>query len=169
MQTTLRTATSDDRDGIVDVFLACWRESYAGILPAAAIESMSDDRARALWERVLASPHGTVLVAEHDGRVLGVTRFAEETDADGRPTGAVHSLYVSPEARGLGLGSLLLGTAYDTLRAGGASSAALWVFAANAPSIRFYRGRGWLPDGATRTQEEFGEPELRLRREGGAA
>ncbi len=163
MLPTLRAARVEDRDGIVAVFVACWRESYAGILPPTAIAAMTDERARDLWERVLASPHGTVLVAEHGGRLLGVTRFAMEAGG-----GAVHSLYVSPEARGLGLGSLLLGTAADTLRAGGADSVVLWVFAANAPSIQFYRGRGWLPDGATRTQEEFGEPELRLRRGDGA-
>lgn len=154
----LRVATSDDRDAIVAVFLACWRESYVGVLPSAAIDAMTNERAQDLWRRVLASSVGTVLVAEHGGVVQGVTRFAPE---HGRG-GAVHSLYVSPMARGLGLGTRLLDAAYDALRAGGAESVALWVFAANAPSIAFYRGRGWLPDGGTRVQVEFGEPELRL-------
>ncbi|WP_448808860.1 N-acetyltransferase family protein [Agromyces bauzanensis] len=165
MSVTLRPATSDDRDAIVAVFLACWRESYVGVLPAAAIEAMTDARAQALWDRVLASPMGTVLVAESDGTLQGVTRFAADSEGEG---GAVHSLYVSPNARGLGLGTRLLDTAYETLRAGGARSVALWVFQANAPSIAFYRGRGWLPDGGVRTQDEFGEPELRLRRGGEA-
>ena len=163
MPVTLRPATSDDRDAIVAVFLACWRESYVGVLPAAAIEAMTDDRAQALWRRVLLSTEGTVLVAEHDGLVQGVARFAPGHEGD---TGAVHSLYVSPDARGLGLGTRLLDAAYESLGEGGAESVALWVFAANAPSIAFYRGRGWLPDGGTRTQAEFGEPELRLRRGG---
>lgn len=163
MPVTLRPATSDDRDAIVAVFLACWRESYVGVLPPAAIEAMTDARARALWRRVLASTEGTVLVAESEGVVQGVTRFAAESEGDG---GAVHSLYVSPKARGLGLGTQLLDTAYERLRASGARSVALWVFEANAASIAFYRGRGWLPDGGVRTQEEFGEPELRLRRGG---
>lgn len=160
MSVMLRAASADDRDAIVAVFLACWRESYVGVLPAAAIEAMTDERAEALWSRVLASSEGTVLVAVHEGVVHGVTRFAVDAAGDG----AVHSLYVSPASRGLGLGTRLLDTAYDTLRAAGAASVALWVFAANAPSIAFYRGRGWLPDGAERTQEEFGAPELRLRR-----
>ncbi|WP_136706173.1 GNAT family N-acetyltransferase [Agromyces sp. H66] len=163
MPVTLRPATSEDRDAIVAVFLDCWRESYVGVLPSAAIEAMTDARAQALWRRVLASTEGTVLVAERDGVVLGVTRFAASPEGD---DGAVHSLYVSPRARGLGLGTMLLDRAYETLRAGGARSVALWVFEANAPSIAFYRGRGWLPDGGSRTQDEFGEPELRLRRGG---
>lgn len=164
MPVTLRTATGEDRDAIVAVFLACWRESYVGVLPATAIQAMTDERAQELWRRALASTEGTVLVAEHDGVVHGVTRYAAERESGG---GAVHSLYVSPEARGLGLGTRLLDAAYEALRAGGATSVALWVFAANSPSIAFYRGRGWSPDGGTRTQDEFGEPELRLRRGGG--
>ena len=173
MAVELRAATRDDRDAIVAVFLACWRQSYAGILPEAAITAMTDERAAALWSRVLAAPAGTVLVAERAGTVLGVTRFARATgglagDADAGDRvgeGVVHSLYVSPDAQGLGVGSRLLDAAFESLRADGARSVALWVFAANAPSIAFYEARGWRPDGQTRTQDEFGEPELRLRRE----
>jgi GNAT superfamily N-acetyltransferase len=169
MAVELRAATRDDRDAIVAVFLACWRQSYAGILPAAAITAMTDERAAALWSRVLAAPAGTVLVAECAGTVLGVTRFAGavvDADAGDRVgEGVVHSLYVSPDAQGLGVGSRLLDAAFESLRADGARSVALWVFAANAPSMVFYEARGWRPDGQTRTQENFGEPELRMRRE----
>ncbi len=177
MAVELRAATRDDRDAIVTVFLACWRQSYAGILPEAAIIAMTDERASALWSRVLAEPAGAVLVAERDGTVLGVTRFAGAArgavvDSDGGDRvgeGVVHSLYVSPDAQGLGVGSRLLDAAFESLRADGARSVALWVFAANAPSIAFYETRGWRPDGQTRTQVEFGEPELRLRRAVGGA
>ena len=91
--------------------------------------------------------------------VLGVTRYA----LDGS-TGFVHSLYVSPDARGLGLGRRLLDRAAADLAAAQATSASLWVFADNAPSIGFYAACGWLPDGVIRVQDEFGEPELQLRK-----
>ena len=63
------------------------------------------------------------------------------------------------------IGKLLLARAVDELRAAGADAATLWVFAANAPSIGFYEAQGWRPDGTTRTQSEFGEPEQRMRKE----
>jgi GNAT superfamily N-acetyltransferase len=159
----LRNATSDDLDGIVRVFLACWRGSYRGVLPDLAIEAMTDARARALWQRVLGSGVGEVLIAERTStagtELLGITRFAASGErAD------VHSLYVSPDAQGLGVGSRLLTAAVERLAWLGAIDATLWVFANNAPSIAFYRKQGWLPDGGERTQEEFGEPELRLTR-----
>lgn len=160
MNIVLREASLDDLDQVVEVFLACWRGSYAAVLPEALVASMSDEQADALWRRVLASTTGTTVVAVADGRILGLTRF----DTSG-PQGAVHSLYVSPEAQGLGLGTRLLDYANAAFLAAGQTSAELWVFAANAPSVAFYGSRGWLPDGTTRVEEQFGEPELRLRKQ----
>ncbi|WP_404436242.1 GNAT family N-acetyltransferase [Microbacterium aerolatum] len=160
MSTDVRRATPDDLSGVLDVFLGCWRESYRGILPAEAVDAMTDERAQALWRRVLASAEGTVLVAVQGEQIVGVTRHALNESQ-----GAVHSLYVGPSAQGGGIGRMLLDAATAELRAAGADSALLWVFAANAPSIRFYESRGWRHDGVTRAQEEFGQPEQRMRRE----
>jgi ribosomal protein S18 acetylase RimI-like enzyme len=160
----VRPATPDDLSGVLEVFLACWRESYRGVLPDAAIDAMTDERAEALWRRVLADPIGVVLVAERDGGIVGVTRYAA-TSADDGTSGAVHSLYVSPRAHGGGIGRALLAQATSELQEAGADAATLWVFASNQPSIRFYEAQGWHADGATRTQPEFGEPEQRMRKE----
>jgi len=160
VSTDVRRATSDDLSGVSGVFLRCWRESYRGILPVEAIDAMTDQRAQALWRRVLSSAEGTVLVAAQGEQIVGVTRHA----IDGSH-GAVHSLYVSPGAQGAGIGRMLLDAATAELRAAGAETGLLWVFAANAPAIRFYESRGWRPDGATRVQEDFGQPEQRMRQE----
>lgn len=161
MTVSMRGATPDDLPGVLDVFLGCWRQSYRGILPEDALDAMTDDRATALWRRVLSSPVGHVVLAEDEGsgQTLGITRFA----GDGA-TGHVHSLYVSPEAQGRGIGRLLLDHAVDALRQEGADHAFLWVFAANQPSIGFYESRGWSADGTTRIQDEFGALEQRMRR-----
>ncbi|MFE7198275.1 GNAT family N-acetyltransferase [Microbacterium oxydans] len=166
MSLQVRPGTPDDLSGVLGVFLACWRESYRGVLSDAAIDAMTDERADALWRRVLTDPRGVVLLAEREGEIVGITRYAATTTADdGRVDGAVHSLYVSPRAHGGGIGGALLARASDELRAAGAEAATLWVFAANAPSIGFYESKGWHADGATRTQPEFGEPEQRMRKE----
>lgn len=159
MSVTLRTATPADLDAIVQVFLGCWRTSYASVLPSELVESMTDGRARAMWQRALTSTDGVTIVAEVDGHVRGVTRHSRD---------CVHSLYVDPAAQGQRLGTRLLDAAVASMRAGGATRLRLWVFADNAPSIAFYRSRGWLPDGTTRVQPEFGQRELRLCH-GGAA
>lgn len=165
MPITYRAATSEDIDGIARVFLSCWRGSYAAVLPRRLVEAMTDEEATTLWTRALGEARrGDVIVAESTEAagpaILGVTRFALGGDGEG----AVHSLYVSPLAQGQGVGSRLLTAAADALAAAGATTAHLWVFASNAPSIAFYRRQGWLPDGDARVQEAFGEPEIRLVR-----
>ena len=173
MPITYRPATSEDIDGVARVFLSCWRGSYAAVLPRRLVDMMTDEEATALWTRVLdeAGPGEVVVaVAEPETEseaaggarpvILGVTRFAVAGDG----TGMVNSLYVSPLAQGQGVGSRLLTTAADALAAAGATTAHLWVFESNAPSIAFYRRQGWLPDGGARVQEAFGEPEIRLVR-----
>jgi len=157
----VREATATDRDMIVKIFLDCWRESYIGVLPDVAIQAMTEERAGEIWDRALTSERETILVTSQGNTVCGVTRFTGEGNGK---DGAIFSLYVSPKAQGQGLGTLLLEAAYNTLRDRGAQSVTLWVFAGNTPSIAFYHGRGWVPDGGTRTEKEFGQMELRLRR-----
>ncbi len=144
------------------MFWRCWTESYAEVLPASLIARLTHDDATTMWRRALddAGP-GEILVAVETptGPVLGVTRFAA-----GGQVGQVHSLYVAPAAQGRGVGRALLATATASMIDRGTREARLWVFAANAPSRAFYAGLGWQPDGTTRVQNQFGEPEVRLGR-----
>jgi GNAT superfamily N-acetyltransferase len=102
-------------------------------------------------------------VADHAERaILGFGQIGGDPEAPER--GHVHSIYVHPDARGLGVGRLLLGAAVDGLRTAGAGEATLWVFAANTSARAFYARMGWEPDGTERTEVACREPELRLRR-----
>jgi anhydro-N-acetylmuramic acid kinase len=158
-----RPATMSDLERILAVFMGCWRESYAAVLPQRLVDAMTDEDARALWSRVLAeAPAGDVIVAETDepsgATILGVARIAGGIGG----VGSVQSLYVSPAAQGDGVGSRLLSTACDALAARGVTTAHLWVFTDNHASVAFYQHHGWIPDGQTRVQGEFGEPETRM-------
>ncbi|MCL2489483.1 MAG: anhydro-N-acetylmuramic acid kinase [Propionibacteriaceae bacterium] len=153
---TLRTAGPTDLTQIVQLFLGCWQGSYAEVLPSSVITAMTLDQATAMWRNALAAA-GTMLVAEQAGQIVGVTRFCIDEQA-----GYVPSLYVAPAAQGTGVGRLLLDAAERWFRDQGLRTAKLWVFAANEPGIGFYRSRGWAPDGATRVEPQFGEPEVRL-------
>jgi GNAT superfamily N-acetyltransferase len=155
----LRNAGPADLESVVRIFLGCFRVTYAARLPSRLVASMSDEAARSLWARALTSPRREVVVAQVDDKVCGVVGFA----ADGED-GWVHSLYVAPDAQGHGVGSTLVRHAADRLVEAGCRRAYLWVFAENEPSVRFYARHGWIPDGATRVEEPFGENEIRLSR-----
>jgi GNAT superfamily N-acetyltransferase len=159
----IRTALPADVEGMARVFLACWRRSYADVLPSAVIALYDEANATALWTRVLTSDVlGRVgLVAELDGRIVGAARVGPDPD---EPTsGHLFSLYVDPDIQGGGVGGRLLGAATERIRALGVTQATLWVFAANGAARGFYARHGWVPDGGERVEPEYGEPELRYR------
>jgi GNAT superfamily N-acetyltransferase len=177
MTVFIREAVPGDLDEIVAIFLACWRGSYAAVLPLALVERMTDAQARDLWSAALERAAGRMLVAAPAAGEppLGVSRvsFGGDGDGDGEDVsddngadavGLVESLYVSPAAQGAGIGRALLTAAVGALADAGATSARLWVFAQNQPSRDFYRAQGWTEDGGQRVQEAFGEPELRMAR-----
>lgn len=161
----LRPAVPADRDDIVALFLACWTETYAGVMPPRLVGLMDQRNAEMLWDRALQPvTSGQAVVAESPPRtILGVTRWRL---ADDDPTtGLIDSLYVAPSAQGSGVGGRLLAHAVDALAGAGATTARLWAFRDNAPAIAFYRRHGWSPDGGNRIEPAYGEPEIRLARE----
>lgn len=167
MTVTLRPAGLADLDAITEVMLACWRESYATVLPEQAIATMTPELVERLWTRALtgAAPGAAIVAVSETGTILGVTRY--ELGADNG--GIVQSLYVSPRAQRLGIGARLLSAAVAGLRDLDATRLNLWVFADNAPSIAFYQRQGWVLDGTSRVQDGFDAEELRLEYPGSAS
>ena len=81
----------------------------------------------------------------------------------------LYAIYLLPQAQGHGLGSALLKTLADALRAQGFKSMAAWVLLDNSSSA-FYRKTGAVPvsqkemeiGGATLQVIAFGWPDLEL-------
>ena len=96
------------------------------------------------WADYLDHPgeRDQVLVAAEDGRIGGFATARPSPDGDARLDQAeVAGLYVDPDAWGRGIGGALLGALLERLRAGGFTTATLWVLATNFPAWRFYEGR----------------------------
>jgi ribosomal protein S18 acetylase RimI-like enzyme len=160
---TIRDARPSDLDAVAALFLRCWR-GYADVLPERVIGVFDERSARELWRRSLESPRpGTRGVVAVDGeRVVGVIRMGRDPDEPG--TGHVFSVYVDPGTQGGGTGGRLLDEAASWFAGEGLAEATLWVFEANTRARSFYARHGWQPDGGTRIESAFGEPEVRLRR-----
>jgi GNAT superfamily N-acetyltransferase len=95
----------------------------------------------ARWEASLEDAGTRILVAEVDGRVVGVAAVAGEW---------LDALYVVPEHWSSGIGSALHDRALDDLRTLGASRCHLWVLEENEQARRFYERRGWRQNETTR-------------------
>ena len=114
-------------------------------------------------ERVRADGFGpqaafTPLVAELDGAVAGYAFFAlgYNTDVAARAMW-LHDLFVTPPARGRGVGyALLTAVAAETVRAGGVMLE--WtVHTANAGAVEFYRRLGAVSAEEVRIMSVGGE------------
>lgn len=90
-------------------------------------------------------PEGLVLVAETgDGTIAGVafTRYREELLSH-RPSAHLEVLVVRPGHEGRGLGRALVEETERRVRAGGAESLSLHVFAANTRARALYQHLGY--------------------------
>jgi GNAT superfamily N-acetyltransferase len=97
-----------------------------------------DDAIRERWRETA----GTVLLAEQDGRPLGVA-LAEAC--------WLHGLYVVPEAWGAGVAAALHDAALAAMP--DCAEIKLWVLEENRRARRFYEKNGWRPNGQTRVVE----------------
>ncbi|GIL01127.1 MAG: GNAT family N-acetyltransferase [Alphaproteobacteria bacterium] len=110
------------------------REQVAGFFTPTLLAS------RALW------------LAELDGDIVGYMSVA--------PTGMVHALYLAPNARGAGLGAMLI----DRAKQDHPERVELTVFEPNLAARRFYAREGFVevPEGR-RVDTEEGIPTLLMR------
>lgn len=117
----IRHARPDELDAVAELMVRAY-EQYADMMPSYAWEEYARD-IRDVRSRL---PVSELLVAEHDGEVLGAVTFYPDAsrtsyaEPDGQVVGgwpkgwtAVRLLATHPKARGLGVGRLLM---EDTLR-----------------------------------------------------
>ncbi|MFZ2016122.1 MAG: GNAT family N-acetyltransferase [Nocardioides sp.] len=122
---SVRPATADDAQAIADLYTEARVHAVPQMPPA--LHTNAEDRAYVA--RRVVEPEVTMWVAERDREVLG---FATCT-----PT-FLDSLYVRPDLKGQGIGSLLL----DVVEATHPDGYELWVFVSNVGARRLYEHRG---------------------------
>jgi GNAT superfamily N-acetyltransferase len=160
----VRDATDDDARAVAEVHVASWHAAYAGLIPADVLAELSVEERAAMWRRTLRDPAHHLLVLAAPGVVGFASCGPCRTDPD---RGELYALYLDPAWWGRGGGRPLHDAALDRLAAAGHRTAALWVLRGNARAIRFYRARGWGPDGAEKLERGPGGavlPEVRYVR-----
>ena len=99
--TLIRKAEPKDLAGIVALQLASWRRTYRDVLPEAYLRLPLERDLSATWTAARLQD-ALVLVAEHDGGILGVA--ATFPDAEGGPY--LDNLHVAATAEGAGAGAV---------------------------------------------------------------
>ena len=163
-----RIATRNDIPGIARVQVASWHGVYRGLLPDEVIDRLTVERRIAQWTGFMdrAAADETLLVAEHEGSIIGMASLGPCRDDDAtRETGEVRAIYVAPDHWGHGHGRELMEASMAWLASHGFTAAILWVLDTNDLARRFYEAAGWAVDGTERVEEMFGAriPEVRYR------
>ncbi len=143
----LRTVLPADRDAAIDLVRAL--NVHENALTGDRLETRA--AAEASYDRLLeriATRQGRLVVAEAEGRVVGLAGFVIEEDepfvADAfRRYGLVTDLVVHADWRGRGLGRRLLEEMEGLARAAGLKRLAIGVLEGNAGAARLYRTVGF--------------------------
>ncbi len=139
----------------IDQLEALWRELFSHHLAQAPhLETLGPARSpadswrvrRGYYQRWLAAPQATVLVAQGPGGLLGYAMVRAVDDAGswqfGDRVGVLETLVVSTSARGGGVGQALMEAARRRLADWGIQVMTISVIAGNEGALRFYRREG---------------------------
>ncbi|MEV0268323.1 GNAT family N-acetyltransferase [Hamadaea sp. NPDC050747] len=149
----VRQAELTDTDGVRAIGLAAWPPTYTPLTGPEYVEW-----GLATWWSVEATARGiatgNVLVAEVDGRIVGMAGLGEK---DGVPV--LWKLYVLPETQGTGVGSALMAAVFDRVRGQGADRVRLEYLDGNDRAAAFYRAQGFREIGRTTDPDHPGLPD----------
>jgi ribosomal protein S18 acetylase RimI-like enzyme len=171
-----RAATPDDAQALASMHVASWRETYADLLPAKLLSSLSVEARAAAWVKVMREPatgRATVIyLAEHERAIVGFgacgaqrTRNLKDKGYDGE----VSAIYVLREFQKRKIGTRLFREMASDLERRGFGAAALWVLRDNSRARRFYEHHGGkviaekedVRDGAVLIELAYGWPDLK--------
>lgn len=123
------------------VHVRAWRETYAGLLPAAYLDRMEARLHARRWRSQLTTAYAGDLVLAAEGR-RGLVGYAAGRLVEGAPAAEVFTLYVVRDAQGRGLGRALLASAARAFADRGATVLQLWVLNGNTSARAFYAHLG---------------------------
>jgi ribosomal protein S18 acetylase RimI-like enzyme len=145
MTFTIRPAHIADCDGIGDIHVAGWQETYGGLMPQRLLDDLSAPARAAMWRQALArEPPVTRLfvAAGASGELLGFCAGGPWRGAARAQDGEIYAIYVLQAGQRRGLGRALMTATAAALHAGGLHSLGLWVLRANTGARSFYQRLG---------------------------
>jgi ribosomal protein S18 acetylase RimI-like enzyme len=159
---TVRTLAADEWQVWRELRLEALADAPESFMSTHAEEAAKPDT---FWQDVVAATaqheRGNLWIGEVDGSAVG--QAFGRLDPDGSSV-HVFAMWVSPEARGRGVGRMLLAAIVDWGRDAGATMADLWVTEGNEAAEGLYRRSGFEPAGERERLRDTGRFVVRLER-----
>jgi len=155
---SIRHARVEDAKAIAVVHVAAWRESYADLVPAEMLASLSVEERADRWRRIPGEPDPEIatvafVACTPGGAVVGFGSCGLQRSAELARAGfggEFQAIYVLRAAQRRGIGRALMSAMARDLGDRGLQGGALWVLEGNRPALNFYDMLG----GAVVTQRE---------------
>jgi len=155
---SLRPATAqDDFEAVAELYLATWRATYVGQVPAAYLAQLTPAtwQPQKRWRRTILAFDGP--------KVVGVCTFGPARPTKWQGCQEIYSLYVLPTYQHQGVGQRLIQAAISRLTK--PMPVMLAVLASNHAARKFYEAQGFvavgesylvpLPQGVTLTEQAY--------------
>lgn len=136
----IRQGNIQDAMALSHLLAKVWRVAYRDIFPQTFLDNIQDDGWVAGFEQGLANPEATTLVAEENGKIIGMIAFGKGRDAERQEQAEIYAMNVQPEYQGQQIGSRLMGEALTLL---GEQRIYLKVAMKNVPAQQFYIKNGF--------------------------
>ncbi len=160
----IRRASIADVAELARVHVACWHESYDGLVPAATLAAFTVERGKAVWGRILTEPtafnDAVTYAVEIDQRLVGFGSCCAQRSPELATRGfdgEVSSIYLLRAVQRRGLGASLMAALAADLLGRGFASVSLWVLRDNARARGFYERCGGRMVGARTDVREHAE------------
>ena len=137
----IRFAAIADAAALAGVHERSWREAYAGLLPAMALNRMIAQRGAPWWSAALRR-RSDILVLDIDATIAGYASLSRSRIGGGGKVGEVRELYLDPLYQGIGFGAQLFGAARQVLNSRGYARVIVTALEENHRAMAFYRQRG---------------------------
>ena len=145
MAVQIRPATEGDVSQITDIF-----NQSIPVGDAEWTERLHTHADRLAWLHDRTAADRPVLVAEHNGHVVGVASYGDFRDSgvrEGFRFVCEHSVYVDNTARGIGAADALMDELESIARENGLRQMIATIDASNGRSVAFHARRGFIEVG----------------------
>jgi ribosomal protein S18 acetylase RimI-like enzyme len=148
---TIRPGRSSDVPALSELAKRTWSDAFGdGLRPDDEAAELAETRSEAYFAKALRET--TILVAEHDGALVGYVQFGDvgipEVQVQPGDQG-LHRLYVETSLQGRGLGRRLMKAALRHPRLAEARRIFLQVWDKNERAVRLYESVGFEKVGTT--------------------
>lgn len=152
IKTTLRTVKIEDAEAVLDIWQAVIAEGDYFISVSEEFNKTVEEQREAI-EGILENERETMIVAEHDGKVVGWLLFQGQKRKRLSHTGSF-GVMINQDFRGMGIGRKLITALLDwAVKNPHIEKVSLGAFSTNHRAIALYKSLGFVEEG--RKVKEF--------------